>query len=579
MNHGDDDPDIATEPTEGAAKPVVQDLPGYEIGEVIGRGGMGEVVVAFDQDMEREVAIKRIRAKPTEDVLRRFVREAKVQARLDHPAIVPVHELGHDNAGNPYFTMKRLAGHTLAEALDTGEPTQRLLRAFVDVCFAIELAHERGIVHRDLKPSTVMLGTYGDVYVIDWGVARILGARRTTAPLGVVDEYDTLSPDATASGTLLGTPGYIAPEQMKGHAAGRAADVYSLGAILFEILAGDPLHPHGKRAFASTLARPVDSPARRSPDRGVAPELDSACVAALAEEPEHRISARELAVRVQRYLDGDRDLEHRKELAADQLAKAREALADPARRAEAGQAASRALALDPESRDAAELVAQMILLPPKKLPPQLVASLDAEEARLQRQRSRVEMFAFLAIWLFAPVILVFQHVRDVRWFVALFVGATVMAVLSWHTGRSRRTPMWLLLGANFVFAFLFMRLTGSFVLGAACVCGQTLALSARSKPATLAIWTIVTMCVPVALEYFGVIERTWWMRPEGMLTNGAVLETTRDLDVLFLLLGQTTLALVVGFFALSTSRARAEAQRKAHIQAWHLQQLIPRGRG
>src|SRR5439155_8110480 len=150
-------------------------LSGYEIGEVIGRGGMGEVVAAMDLRMERAVAVKRMRGAASPEAIERFLREAKIQARLDHPAIVPVHELGRDADGRPYFTMKRLAGVTLAEQLAKQGPIQPLLRALIDVCFAIELAHSRQVAHRDLKPSNIMLGGYGDVYVLDWGVARMLG--------------------------------------------------------------------------------------------------------------------------------------------------------------------------------------------------------------------------------------------------------------------------------------------------------------------------------------------------------------------------------------------------------------------
>ena len=121
-------------------------LPSYDVREVIGRGGMGEVLLARDRQIDREVAIKRVRGEPSPELIARFLREAKIQGRLDHPAIVPVHEVGTDAHGNPYFTMKRLAGTTLAARLAAGGPIQPLLRAFVDVCFAIELAHTRGIV-------------------------------------------------------------------------------------------------------------------------------------------------------------------------------------------------------------------------------------------------------------------------------------------------------------------------------------------------------------------------------------------------------------------------------------------------
>src|SRR5207248_3772193 len=120
--------------------------------------------------------------------------------------------------------------------------TQPLLRAFVDVCFAIELAHQRGIVHRDVKPANIMLGDYNEVYVLDWGVARVLRAERTSS-LSIDSD---VRPGMTAAGAMLGTPGYMAPEQMRGDDVGTAADVYSPGAILFETLAGVSLHPAGQ---------------------------------------------------------------------------------------------------------------------------------------------------------------------------------------------------------------------------------------------------------------------------------------------------------------------------------------------
>jgi serine/threonine-protein kinase len=572
---------VATQPASRDSEPVLlQDLPGYQLGDVIGRGGMGEVVAALDVQFGREVALKRMRAPhPSADMVKRFIREAKVQARLDHPAIVPVHELGRDDAGNPYFTMKRLVGTTLAEALGTGGPVQPLLRAFVDVCFAMQLAHERNIVHRDLKPSNVMLGNYNDVYVIDWGVARVIDHRRTSS---VFPAVDTLSPDdtGTQTGALLGTPGYMAPEQLKGDDVTPAADVFSLGAILFEILAAEPLHPTGRKAITSTLAKPGDSPARRTPERAIAPELDAVCAAALAEDPEKRPSARELAERIQRYLDGDRDLERRRAVAAEQLALARTSLADPARRSEAGQAASRALALDPESAEAAKLVAQMILEPPTKLPPELVASLDEEERALNRQRGRNATWAFLSFFLFLPSFVFVQNVSSWPNLVALYAAVTLMAVISWHNGKTGRTPTWLLMLANFIVAFMFSRLTGSFVLTVGLVCGQALALATGSavarRPWLIVAWILVTLNAPIVLEYLGVIEPTWFMTPDGFLSKGQVIETLREIDIFTLALGQSALACVVGVFAMASTRGREEAQRRAFIQAWHLQQLIPR---
>jgi serine/threonine-protein kinase len=416
------------------------------------------------------------------------------------------------------------------------------------------------------------------VYVIDWGVARILKTRRTSSMHAVVD---SVSPDATSAGALLGTPGYMAPEQMKGEDVGPAADVFSLGAILFEILAAEPLHPAGRAAIASTLAKPGDSPARRKPERQIAPELDGLCTAALAEEPSARPTARELAERVQSYLDGDRDLEHRRELAAQQLAVAREAYRDPARRVQAAQAASRALALDPESPDAAALVTKMIIEPPETFPPELAKSLEESELELNRQRSRRAAVAFASIYVFLPVFLFVQDVRDWLGLGLLYGSATMMSVIAWRNSQTGTMPPWILMLGNFAFALMFSRLAGSFVLTAALVCGQTLALSTRSevanRPWILAAWVACALLVPVGLELAGIFESTWTMTPHGLLTKGTILDTTRPIDVVPLAIGQTLLAIVVGWFAMSITRAREEAQRRAYIQAWHLEQLVPRG--
>src|SRR3954471_17945738 len=184
-------------------------LDGYTVGEMIGRGGMGEVLLAHDEVIGREVAIKRMRrADPDPDAETRFVREAKIQARLQHPSIVPVHELGRDADGRPYFTMKRLAGVTLHQLL--GGPRQRLLRAFADVCLAVEFAHEHGVIHRDIKPTNIMLGDFGEVYVLDWGVARVLDEDGSGHPS--VRDIITVEGE-TQVGAVMGTPGYMAPEQ------------------------------------------------------------------------------------------------------------------------------------------------------------------------------------------------------------------------------------------------------------------------------------------------------------------------------------------------------------------------------
>ena len=553
-------------------------LGGYVLADVIGRGGMGEVVAAHDQRLEREVAIKRMRdAHPDREAIARFVREAKIQARLDHPAIVPVHELGTDEAGLPYFTMKRLAGTTLADRLKHGGKLQPLLRAFVDACFAIELAHTRGVVHRDLKPANIMLGDYGDVYVLDWGVARLVG----TAPAPSLHlPLDSLPPNETATGTLLGTPGYMAPEQMRGEAVGTAADIYALGAILFEILAGEALHPPGNAAFASTLSDQPTSPAARRPDRAIAPELDRACAEALAPDPAARPTARALAERVQRYLDGDRDLEQRRRLADEHLAAARAALAG-GDRAEAIYRGGRALALDPESADAAELVMSLIVEPPEVLPPEIEAELEAAEVKLDQIRARRGAWSYLMIWLLVPLFPLL-HVASWGSLIALFAVITTMSVIALIDARHEGMPLWLVLFGNLAVVTLFSRVAGPFVLSPLLACGVALAVGTQRQLADKAwvsiVWLVVAIVLPIVLEVVGVLDRTWDMVPEGLVSHGTIFDGRSATDALGITIGTVALAIVVGLYTLSMSSARRLAQRESHIQAWHLGKLLPKKR-
>ncbi|MBA2545167.1 MAG: serine/threonine protein kinase, partial [Deltaproteobacteria bacterium] len=313
--------------TDGAADPVMSGR--YELGRMIGKGGMGEVVSAKDEQIGRRVAIKRIRGESDAKSTARSMREARIQGQLEHPSIVPVYELSRDAQGRPFFAMKQLAGATLADIIgmalvedpETLEkyPRPLLLRKFAEVCLAIEFAHSKQIIHRDLKPANVMLGDFGEVYVLDWGIAKAVGDSTDieSGPSG--DGTQTLV------GAMIGTPGYMSPEQIRGDADldGRA-DVYSLGCILFEILAFDTLHPRGVKGLESATAGIDARPSRRAPERDIPPELDAVCVAAChADRAARPLTARELGAMVQRYLDGDRDLAMRKELAARELGAAK----------------------------------------------------------------------------------------------------------------------------------------------------------------------------------------------------------------------------------------------------------------
>jgi serine/threonine-protein kinase len=583
-------PSVAYEATVGAAsEPGAtqgRSLPGYSLGGVIGRGGMGEVVSAHDERIGRDVAIKRMRGTaPTADATTRFLREARIQARLEHPAIVPVHELGRDGNGQPFFTMKRLAGVTLAELLAATPPPprQRLLRAFADVCSAVEFAHSHRVVHRDLKPANIMRGDFGEVYVLDWGVARVFGEADAGSVHAGVESLDGM----TNAGAVLGTPGYMAPEQVLGAPdVGPAADIYALGSILFEILSGEALHPRGPGALASTLAGIDGRPAKRQPDRAIAPELDEVCVSALALDPNARPTAADLAERVERYLDGDRDLERRRELSAEWLAKARAALSadEVGRRVEALQNAGRALALDPESNDAAGFFAHLIAEPPSQLPAQLQRDLERADVAVQRRQSKVAALSFVS----AAVFLLLASWNGLRSVATVgLVGAltAVMAAAAFRLSRRRALPreMMAVVVGNALLAALLSRAFGSLILAPAVTCVMAVSLTSypqlidRAKlviPILVASWI-----VPVVLERAGVIDSTWGVEGGKVVSMSTMIAIDGVPTTALLVSANVIIIVVVALFANALARSRRDAQRQVEIQAWHLRQLVPASPG
>jgi len=236
----------------------------YELRGRLGRGGMGTVWRAFDRELGRDVALKVMNGP---DAPRggeaRLRTEAQVLARLEHPGLVPVHDLGTLSDGRPFYAMKLVRGRRLDEHVRELPSLAARLRIFERICEAVAFAHAHGVIHRDLKPQNVMIGPFGEVLVLDWGVAKVLGLQSTggapvsgeaagtpPAPAMAPPPFDADAPTLTAAGTILGTPGYMAPEQARGeHAVGIAADVYALGGLL-AFLAGDA-PPPAVRAIAT----------------------------------------------------------------------------------------------------------------------------------------------------------------------------------------------------------------------------------------------------------------------------------------------------------------------------------------
>jgi serine/threonine protein kinase len=241
----------------------------YELLEEIGRGGMGVVHRALDRELGREVAIKIPHDAHSRGLERRLRTEARILARLEHPGIVPIHDVGRFADGRLFYVMKRVRGRTLRHHLRKLPGTSDRLRLFGRICEPVAFAHAHGCIHRDLKPDNVMVGPFGEVMVMDWGVARL-----AVTPDEPAEAWNA---DGTQPGTVVGTVGFMPPEQARGASStiDERADVYSLGAVLYLLLtdeapgSGDPAEDIRRR---SDLPRP----------------LRSICARALAPDPAQR---------------------------------------------------------------------------------------------------------------------------------------------------------------------------------------------------------------------------------------------------------------------------------------------------
>ena len=275
------------------------------IGE-LGRGGMGVVFEVHDRELDRHLA-KKVILDPaaTPAALRRFLNEARVTARLEHPGIVPVHDIGIDERGRAYFTMAMVRGQDLSQVLraardapdppSPGRTRARILQILVRVCEAVAFAHSRGVVHRDLKPSNIMVGPFGEAYVMDWGLARTAaGAHPSPEEAGSPPDPVGIPPSAdTLAGDVLGTPAYMAPEQARGdlEAVDARSDVYALGAILYRLLAGHAPYATGPESQRDTVLERVLTSRPDPLPAGIPDELVAICNKAMAREPEHRYAS------------------------------------------------------------------------------------------------------------------------------------------------------------------------------------------------------------------------------------------------------------------------------------------------
>ncbi len=407
----------------------------YERLSFIGEGGMGEVALYKDRHIGREVALKTLQPEHAHLAVarERFIREARIQGQLEHPAIVPVYDTGKGEDGQLYFTMRRIHGTSLADViamLAAGDleaaarfTPRRLLSAFATICLAVDMAHRRGVLHRDLKPANIMLGEFGEVLLLDWGLAKLQNEPTESDQADRQPTHDEDWRRMTAAGAVVGTLGYMPPEQLR--AEGELtlqADIYSLGAILFEICTLEPLHA-GQNApdvVASTLAGPEARPSIRRPEREVPYALEEIIVRAVSRDPAQRYTARALHDAVEEVLDTERDVERGRVLAEHHARRARrharKAHRDLDERRRALREVWRALAMDPENRTASSTVSGLLLEIPEVMPPH-VQSEAKKQSPLTAWAWRFAIASYVAL---AIVVLVVIIAGNPGW-VALFL--------------------------------------------------------------------------------------------------------------------------------------------------------------
>jgi serine/threonine protein kinase len=555
----------------------------YTYAATLGEGGMGEVLLCEDRRIHRQVAIKvmhkRRAANPGDR--ERFLREVSAQGRLEHPAIVPVYDAAVDEAGSPYFIMRRVRGPTLEQILfglrlkddiyEREHSPHSLLSAFGRVCLAVHYAHENGVVHCDLKPANVMLGSYGEVYVLDWGLAARVG-------------------EAGDPNSIYGSPGYMAPEQIRSEPPSPAADVYALGAILYELLSLRPMIECAEpfECFRMALMGHVDPPSQRAPERDVPPELEAIWAKATALEPAARHpSARALHDAIARYLAGDRDLVLRRTLSQERVDAASAAIErsrhgpadDATARSEAMGAIGQALALDPGNAEALRALAALLAEPMREMPREARDEMHAAERVAGRERSRVGAIAFLAWFAFVPLFFV-NGVRSVPALIlmsAAWLAAAFVQVHAWRRPRKDGYAPTLgpVLGAVAVATSSAMM--GPLVLTPILATLFALAFSLGMRPSRRFVPLVagcLSILVPELLQLAGILPRSYAYQNGGIVILPLVVNLSRFGHWIFLV-ACLVCVLVAWYYGVRVRANLNDVQRRVYAHSWQLRQLLP----
>ncbi len=596
---------VAEDSAQDASRALSPDFPErYTPGRVLGAGGMGEVRLFTDTRIDREVAVKRIHAAKTDDPegVQRFVREASIQGRLEHPSIVPVYDVGVTAQGDPYMTMRRVQGMTLEdlrERLADGDESlravwtrRRLLTAFSACCQTVHYAHTRGVVHRDLKPANIMLGEFGEVYVLDWGVAKLMDNPR--ADLAVPDAAAAVADHdehaLTQSGRILGTPRYMAPEQYlaESETMGPGTDVYALGLILYELLTLQVFN--ADRGVAEIYRRTIRGVDVKPSDvvRDTPPELDAICQHATRRAIGDRTaSAKDVAEQVERFLDGDRDLARRRELAGAHVERAQElaALARGQSGAENEQAHKKALrevvaaiALDPSSRDARRTLVRLVAETSNELPPSVEHEWHARRDDQRRTAMRSGFWGWMTWCITIPVALTLG-VRQVR----LFVGASALiGIGALYVGwLSRKRSMSTLDAALFatlsgVLVASFSAWLGPFVLvplAAMAVLFFTAAHATPRERAALIAVMLLAILVPFAIERAGLVAPSMVFRDGNLVFLPRAFEIRPVPTLIAFLWASVGFAIAPTVLVGRVRDALNAAERRLLMQSWQLRQF------
>jgi eukaryotic-like serine/threonine-protein kinase len=567
----------------------------YVTPEPIATTATHEVRRYRDARMARKVAMKVLATPCTEAQQRRFLREARIQAQLEHPAVIPVYDIDVTPEGRAYFTTQAVSGKTLRTVLDElahGHAAfvrrftrDRLLELFQQVCLAMDYLHERGVVHRNLTPENIVLGDFGEVYVTDFSRARVA---TDDSPLRVPDGAVSF----TGAGAGTGTPGYAAPEQLAGIGrVTRSADVYSLGAILFELLAGEPLHP-GDTGADRARSTHLGADARvssRARQRDLPPALDAVCVQATALVPEERYaSARALSEAIERFIGTQREIENRRRLAERHAENAESAavraivgtLGSVEQRRVALREAGRALALDPSSAGARRAVATLLREPSHELPEEARRALEAEQVQESRFLGR---FAFAAYAIFAGVVLSVVFSGVLSWVGFLLVLGPILwtLVLCRKLIRAERPAPRLVLAIYFSSLVAIAGVSGFYgplVLVPQLAVASTQALNLgllRDYRRPMLACALLAIAVPFALERLGVVPAAYEFLGSAVIIHPVVRQFP-EVPVRLALLFTSLAAIVVPALYLWRVRDSLVALRtRLEIHGWQLRQLLP----